>query len=359
MGNKAAGPGFFTGLTMSDLQIGLILLGVVLILLVLLFNWWQDRRVRKQMQERFPEREDDPLLGPVPATVAARREPGFAAPAASAGAEEETVDDPAEVDPATEVVIDISFAQPVASDQLHAATHSIRRVGSKPVRLFAEKEGGGHRARLRPNENYVSMQLAVLLANRSGPLSEIEWSELWTIAQGVAERFDGSLEGPEQHDVVERAQRLDAICAELDGMVGLALQLPGALSVSEVARALEEAGFLKHGDQLAWMAEQGIPRFTALFNGRLPGEVQSAGVDRVELVLDLPNSPADDQAFSRMAGVGRHLAATLDAQLLDDQGRLVTDGVDQAIDQQLHERYRQLQEAGFAAGDFRTARLFA
>ncbi|NYT23120.1 hypothetical protein H0A73_05855 [Alcaligenaceae bacterium] len=343
---------------MSDLQIGLILLGVVLILLVLLFNWWQDRRVRKQMQERFPEREDDPLLGPGPLTGGpVRREPGFG-PATAAPAAEEG-DDPAEVDPATEVVIDIAFAHPVPSSQLHAATQGIRRVGNKPVRLFAEREGGGHRARLRPSEDYVSMQLAVLLANRSGPLTEIEWSELWSIAQGIAERFDGSLEGPEQNEVVDLARRLDAICAELDAMVGLALQLPGALTASEVARTLEDAGFLRHGSQLAWMSEQGLPRFTALFNGQLPGEVQSAGVDRVELVMDLPNSPADDQAFSRMASVGRHLAANLAAQLLDDQGRPVVEGADQAIDQQLHQCYQQLADSGFVAGEARTARLFS
>ncbi|HLV29259.1 MAG TPA: cell division protein ZipA C-terminal FtsZ-binding domain-containing protein [Burkholderiaceae bacterium] len=347
---------------MSDLQIGLILLGVVLILLVLLFNWWQDRRVRRQMQEQFPEREDDPLLGPAPPPPAAvRREPGLGPITANAGDSDpsEDADDPAEVDPATEVVIDISFAQPVPSEQLHAATHAVRRVGTKPVRMFAEREGGGHRARLRAGEEYASMQLAVLLANRSGPLTEIEWSELWTIAQGIAERFDGSLEGPEQHEVVERAVRLDSLCASLDAMVGLALQLPGALSVNEVGRALEDVGFLRHGKQLAWMSEQGIPRFMALFNGRLPGEVQSAGVDRVEFVLDLPNSPADDQAFSRMASVGRHLAATLNAKLLDDQGRTVAEGVDQAIDQQLHERYQQLAESGFTAGEPRTARLFS
>ncbi|MFA7669950.1 MAG: cell division protein ZipA C-terminal FtsZ-binding domain-containing protein, partial [Burkholderiaceae bacterium] len=227
------------------------------------------------------------------------------------------------------------------------------------VRLFAEKDGGGHRARLRPSEDYVSMQLAVLLANRSGPLTEIEWSELWTIAQGIAENFDGSMEGPEQNEVVDLARRLDAICAELDAMVGLALQLPGALSAGDVARTLEDAGFLRHGSQLAWMSEQGLPRFTALFNGQLPGEVQSAGVDRVELVMDLPNSPADDQAFSRMASVGRHLAASLDAQLLDDQGRPLVDGADQAIDEQLHQRYQQLADAGFVAGEIRTSRLFS
>lgn len=48
---------------MSDLQIGLIALGVLLILLVLGFNWWQDRRVRRRMQAHFPSTEQDPLLG--------------------------------------------------------------------------------------------------------------------------------------------------------------------------------------------------------------------------------------------------------------------------------------------------------
>ncbi|MFQ6711278.1 hypothetical protein OMF51_14320, partial [Bordetella pertussis] len=66
---------------MSDLQIGLIALGVLLILLVLGFNWWQDRRVRRRMQAHFPSTEQDPLLGAGAqdrtAAGATRREPGM------------------------------------------------------------------------------------------------------------------------------------------------------------------------------------------------------------------------------------------------------------------------------------------
>ncbi len=107
---------------MSDLQIGLIELGVVFILLVLGFNWWQDHRVRRKMQVHFPGSDQDPLLGgesPRPAAAAAggpaagagRREPGIGVgepieagmpPAADA-------DDPQEPDPACEVVIDVRF----------------------------------------------------------------------------------------------------------------------------------------------------------------------------------------------------------------------------------------------------------
>src|SRR3546814_4688217 len=110
------------------------------------------------MQEHFPERELDPLMGNS-AMAVGRREPGFGPIDVI---EETAADDTAEVDPSTEVVIDIGFAQAVASDQLHQAIHSFHKAGSKPVRMFAEREGGGHRARLRPDETYVSMQLAVL-----------------------------------------------------------------------------------------------------------------------------------------------------------------------------------------------------
>ncbi|MYN13661.1 hypothetical protein GSY71_11000 [Pusillimonas sp. TS35] len=340
---------------MSDLQIGLILLGVVLILVVLLFNWWQDRRVRQKMQEHFPEREHDPLMGAVHA-VGERREPGLGGRAAD---EQASGDDSAEVDPATEAVIDIAFAQPVSSENLYQALQHLGRVGGKPVRIFAEREGGGHRARLRPQESYVSMQLAVLLANRGGPLTDIEWSQLWAAAQGLAERFDGAIEGPEQEPVLRQAQALDELCAGLDAQVGLVLRLVDTHAISEVSRVLKDVGFLPHGGQLAWMSDQGIPRFTALFDGRQLREVQSDGVQRIDLLLDLPNSPADEQAFSRMASVGRDLARRLGAELLDDQGRPVADGADLAIDKQLLDLYTRLSEAGFPAGAERTVRMFS
>ncbi|NYT65244.1 hypothetical protein H0A58_04585 [Alcaligenaceae bacterium] len=341
---------------MSDLQIGLILLGLVLILVVLVFNWFQDRRIRRQMQEHFPETQHDPLMGN--AGAIGRREPGFGLPPDPV-ADPAAPDDDAEVDPATEVVIDIAFAQPVPTAHLQAALQQVYKVGAKPVRVFMECEGGGHRARLRPNEQYASVQLAVLLANRSGALTDIEWSQLWGVAQDLAERFDGSLEGPEQELVLQRAHELDAIFAQLDAQVGLTLRMNGTLPVDQVVATMQEVGFLPYDTQLGWMSDTGLPRFTVLFDGVPAREVQSAGVDRIDFLLDLPNSPPDEQAFSRMACVGRDLAARLDAILLDDQGRPLPEGADHAIDQQLFDLYTRLEQAGFQAGTERTIRVFS
>jgi len=344
---------------MSDLQIGLISLGVVLIVIVVCFNWWQDRRVRQRMQAHFPEGDHDPLMVGAGA-ASSRREPGL--PSADGGAvpnQGQEGDEEAEADPTCEAVLDIAFAHPVAGQVLREAIRGIVKVGAKPVRVMATDDAGAHRLSPRDDGHYVSLQLAVLLANRGGPLTDIEWSQLWSLAQSLAEQFEGAVEGPEQEHVLARARELDALCASLDAQVGLAVKLGGTLPIEEVAKAVRDAGFLVYGRQLAWMSEAGIPRFTILFDGLAYGDVQSAGVDRLDLLLDLPHSPADAQAFSRMASVGRDLAARLAGELVDDQGRPLAEGRDQSIDVQLAELYGKLQQHGLPAGEMRTVRLFS
>jgi len=47
---------------MSQLQIGLISLGALIILAVLLYNWWQERNIKREMVRRFEEPIDDVLM---------------------------------------------------------------------------------------------------------------------------------------------------------------------------------------------------------------------------------------------------------------------------------------------------------
>jgi len=336
---------------MSDLQIGLISLGVILILVLVCFNWWQDRRVRQRMQEHFPEAEEDPLMGGV-GVAGGRREPGIGLVA------DTDPDELTEADPMCEAVIDVVFAHPVSGADLLTALRPIRMAGEKPVRALVEHEGG-HTVRVRENSSYLSVQLAVLLANRSGALTDIEWSHLWTTAQELAERFEGSVEGPEQEQVLQRARTLDELCASLDAQVVLVLKLGRALPVGEVTQVVKDAGFVSFGNQLAWMSESGVPRFTLLYAGTPAADFSSAGVDRLDLMLDVPRSQPDEHAFSRMACVGRDLAARLDATLVDEQGQAVNEGADHAVDEKLHDLYMNLERSGFPAAEPRTVRLFS
>jgi len=60
-----------------------------------------------------------------------------------------------------------------------------------------------------------------------------------------------------------------------------------------------------------------------------------------------------------MAGIARELAARLDAQLLDDQGKPVAEVSQAAIDAHLASLYAQLQAADMQAGSPRAKRVFA
>ncbi|WP_258128917.1 cell division protein ZipA C-terminal FtsZ-binding domain-containing protein [Achromobacter anxifer] len=359
---------------MSDLQIGLIALGVLLILLVLGFNWWQDRRVRRKMQTHFPSTEQDPLLGAGAATgaaatagaAAARREPGMGgeAPRAQPGQPAPVdpgsdADDTEEPDPACEVVIEINFAEAVRGADLLPYMQSLRHVGRKPMRVFAETDQRRHRARIHAGESYASMQLAVLLANRSGPLTAIEWSQAWARAQDMAERFDATIEGPDQQAVLEQGARLDDTCAALDTQVGLTLLLGTAQPAAEVLSVARDLGFVADGSRLAWPAENGVARFTLARADGAAFDAGMGGIERLYLLLDVPCSPADARAFGRMVDVGRDLAARLRADLVDDQGKPLADGSETVIDERLQVLFGQLEQAGLPAGSERAQRVFA
>ena len=360
---------------MSELQIGLIALGVVFILLVLGFNWWQDHRVRRKMQVHFPGSDQDPLLGEnklgenkprapaapaaAPAFSAARREPGMGAGVEAAVPADSDADDPQEPDPACEVVIDVRFGGPVGGADLSAALIGFHKVGRKPVRVFAETDTQRHRAQLHSDEAYVSVQLAVLLANRSGPLSAIEWSQAWSRAEDLSERFEGTMEGPDQQVVLERAAKLDDACAALDTQVGLTLLLAAPQSMVQIIGTSQSVGFVTDGMRLVWLSEQNQVCFTLLRADGAAMETGMGATDRLCLLLDVPCSPADSRAFGRMVDVGRDLAARLGAELVDDHGKPVAQGTETSIDERLQVLFQQLDQAGLTAGGERALRVFA
>lgn len=364
---------------MTELQVLLITIGVVLIVIVVLYNGWQDWRARRSMRQSLPDADHDVLMqpagerrepvlgsnsadpGPTAADTAIGAHPGapvVAGAAASAADSGPAVfvphDEAPDVDATSEVVIDIAFAHPITGKYLAAALAKGARMCKKPMRYFAGRAQGGHVQNIHADEHYGSVHLAVALANRSGPLTDIDWSHVWALAQQLAEQFDGMIEAPEQAQVLQQAADLDARCAALDAQVGLTLHLPRPLAVREIRQTATQAGFQSRDGWQAWLSDTGRPCFMLLIE-----EADDQMADRADLLLDVPNSQPDDQAFSRMLAVGRDLASRLDAEVLDDQGRTFHDSSAPAIDAQISTLYDRLDAAGFLAGSERAARVFS
>lgn len=379
---------------MSELQIALIAAGILLIAVVAGLNWWQDRRVRRKMQEHFPTSREDPLLSgeaaaaaeaaaaqaaakvaastPVaPVPVAERREPAWGdgssvdvppPPPPVKVAEPmvtEQADDVPEPDLACEAVIDVVFPTPVPGQSLFGEVREIKRTGNKPLRVWFDTSSGVQHTTVRTRETYGSVHIAVLLANRSGPLTATEWAQAWARAQQLADAFDGEIEGPDPKQVLNHAVQLDAACAALDTSVGLTLVARGApWAHAAMMAAAEEAGFAPAiDDRLPWVDRNGAVRFTlARSDG---GPLVAGPAARLTLLLDVPRSPAHDQAFADMAGVARSLARRLDADLVDDNGQPLASGSIAAVDKHLSGLYARLTESDLPAGSPRALRVFA
>ena len=349
---------------MSELQIWLIALGAAAIVLLFGFNWWQDRRIRKRMQAHLPVVDQDPLLADM-ASADTRREPGLASePYLSGLGSSSTEGDPGlaeddEPDPSCEVVIELVFANPVTGEQLLSAIHSLRSAGRKPLRVFAQDTEGHCSRRIRPDAQYVSVQVAVLLANRSGALTDIEWSQVWNKLQSIADHLEATVEGPDQQTVLDLASKLDDTCAALDTQVGLTLLLNAMRPVGEITAVAKAIGFVPDMGRFVWLGDHGLPCFTL---SRADGESFDAGmasVDRLALLLDVPCCPADERAFSRMVEVATELARRLGAELVDDSGRPMQPGSEAMIDERLQALFGQLESAGLRAGSVRARRVFS
>jgi len=359
---------------MSELQISLIVLGVIVIVAVLAFNWWQDRRVRRKVQDNLPVVDDDPLLREEQ-DVSARKEPGFGLNhlglepvAEETEPSSEQTDQSAplmtsrpipEPDSVAEVVIEVHLPAPMTGVALLPSLQEFRAHGRRSMRLFLQTTDGALVSEIGESTEYVAIQLAVLIANRSGAITAIEWSQVWGSAQSLAEKLEGNVEGPEQNDVLDRAAHLDSTCATLDAQVGLTLLLSAQRAVTDVMASAKAMGFIEQSGRLAWIGNHGVECFTLARGDNEPFDESLAGLDRLTLLLDVPRSPASTQAFGYMLEIGQELARRVGAELVDDQGKPLVAGAEVAIDEQLQTLYEQLEAAGLPAGSERARRVFA
>ncbi|UOD49827.1 cell division protein ZipA C-terminal FtsZ-binding domain-containing protein [Orrella daihaiensis] len=351
---------------MSELQISLIALGGIVILAIVGFNWWQDRRARQKMQDSLPAVDEDPLLRAIDDDEGPeRREPGLG----SLGLTAQSADDDgdavgqtaplAEPDAMIEAVIELHMTQPVSGREIAVHLRDGFDFGRRPVRVVLQAEDGSLSAQLAAERLYTAVQLAVLLANRAGPITAIEWSQLWGKAQDLAEKLEASVDGPEQNDVLAQANELDSTCATLDAQVTLTLVLNDRRTTTDLVSSATAMGFVNHESHLSWIGDHGLECFTL---SRADGQPLNAGMSHVTqltLLLDVPRSPSNPVNFGRMMEVGQELARRVGGEIVDDQGNPLAPGADVTIDQQLQALCSQLEAAGLTPGSDRARRVFS
>jgi hypothetical protein len=386
---------------LTSLHYTLIALGVFLVGAMFLYNVFQEYRSRKQAERLFgladpaARRPDEvaagdagagggrvePNLGLARAEV--EEEPirldDFPLPEDSGpGAEAQYPDqEPAgpytqphvqpmapesPLDGAIEYVARLRHAQPVAVS-FSTLLDNLRRI-SKPIRLVGQREDGewepvlGHT--VKP---FRTVELGLLLADRAGPVSEVQIDTFCRRLYEFATEHGGAVSCQDKAEALERARNLDAFGAEVDMLIGLNV-IPSTgqeFGLSTVHELAERAGLTRSADGTFLLRDEAG---RALFNLAIHADANAHdGGDHacqgVSLLFDVPRVAHGIQAFDHMAVLGFELAGQLGGQLVDDGGRLVSRESLLKDRRRLESLYASMDSHGIPAGSERALRLFA
>lgn len=396
---------------MNSLQISLIVLALVAVGAILIYNWLQERKYRKQWTATFGPRDDillktgvktgdgriDPIVHESADMVQTSDEreivaespeefasampdetepvpddepqsihgnvPADAVPASPAAVATELP--PLPIDTALDFIIEIHTADAMPSSAFVKLMDSQRAEG-RTVRWWGYANNFAKWIEISPwrEQEFTEVTIAVLLADRSGAVSDRQLNELSREARALAEDFNGIASWRDVGEVLADAKELDQFCVEVDVLIGLNVVSPdgGAFSGAKIAE-MAEAGNMKLnnagvyqrfndcGDVVYTLCNHEDTPFSAEYMNALT-------THGITLLFEVPRVDNGVEMFASMATFGFQLAKTLDGKLVDDNIRSLSLAGIEKIQLQLTEIYRQMDARGIPAGSQRALRLF-
>ncbi|MGU7780320.1 cell division protein ZipA C-terminal FtsZ-binding domain-containing protein [Burkholderia sp. PU8-34] len=270
---------------------------------------------------------------------------------------------PTVVDRRIDCIVPIRLASPLPGDKILPVAQRLRRAGSKPVHIEGKPEGGNWEL-LQNGVRYEELRAAAQLANRSGPLNELEFSEFVTGVQQFADAIDGAPEFPDMMETVSMARELDGFAAQCDAQLSINVMSDGApWSANYVQAVASQDGLLlsRDGTRFVKLDAKQNPVFMLQFGDTnfLRDDLTYKGGNMITLVLDVPVAEEDILPFRLMCDYAKSLSERIGARVVDDSRRPLPESTLLAIEQQLMKLYAKLEEAGIPAGSPVTRRLFS
>ncbi|NML29960.1 cell division protein ZipA C-terminal FtsZ-binding domain-containing protein [Paraburkholderia antibiotica] len=271
---------------------------------------------------------------------------------------------PAIVDRRIDCIVPVRLNGPVAGDKVIPLAQRLRRAGSKPVHIEGKPEGGGAWELLQNGTRYEELRAAAQLANRSGALNELEFSEFVTGVQQFADALDAAPEFPDMLETVAMARELDGFAAQCDAQLSINVLSDGApWSANYVQAIASQDGLLlsRDGTRFVKLDSRQSPVFMLQFGDTnfLRDDLTYKGGEMITLVLDVPVADEDILPFRLMCDYAKSLAERIGGRVVDDGRRPLPESALLAIEKQLMTLYAKLEQAGIPAGSPATRRLFS
>ena len=402
---------------MSNFQIGLAIAGGVVLVAVVAHSTWTSRKNKPRQAQDLPPVEPNleplppmprtsaldgsnspPESAPLPAMGMPSPSPGldppvpqvepfgtdterptpasFAPPAQAlavkpapwdeAPTELPTLEKPPVLDALIDVMAPIELESPVSGDAALAVAPTTARVGSKFFAIEGLNMQSGEWMPLRLGQRYSAFQAGMQLANRTGALNEIEYSEFVMKAQTFADALNAQVEFADMLEVVARARELDQFASSHDAQLSFTLR---------ATRAAWSPGYVQQNASRLGFVPGVIPGRMVLpapVIGQAPIVVLSfdpqaamaedpaqSAVREINLSLDVPHVSRTEEPFARLCHAARELAKAMDGTITDDNGLPLADAALRAIDTDLRTLYNTLDARDLSAGTPQARRLFS
>jgi hypothetical protein len=148
------------------------------------------------------------------------------------------------LDALVDAIATLTLDAPMSGDHLLMHLPPTRRAGSKPVLVEGLRSDCGEWEQPQAGVLYTELQAGVLMANRTGGLNEIEYSEFVQKVQAMADALPAATEFPDMLDIVARARELDAFAGAHDAQLAMRLAGKGsAWSLGYVQQQAQRHGF--------------------------------------------------------------------------------------------------------------------
>lgn len=372
---------------MSSLQISLAIAGGLVLAAVVIYNAWVARRSAPRTATERHAPDAHPGDG---AAADARIEPvlmetddGLAAAQADVPATEGegaarvvvpvtlhavvvTPDKRPGLDALIDVIAPLQPDAPVSGEALLAAMPATRRVGSKPFAVEGLNESSGEWEAPRPGQRYGALQAGVQLANRSGALNDIEFSEFVVKAQAFADAVGAAADFPDMRAEVARARELDQFASGHDAQLSFTLRARrAAWSPGYVAQHAAQLGFVAGvlpGRMVLAGSEVGqAPILSLAFDPQaaMAEDPEQSALREVVLSLEVTHVPRSEQPFVRLRQAAAALAEAMDGVVTDDAGQLLSVETMDRIGADLESLYDALDSHDLSAGSPQARRLFS
>ena len=270
------------------------------------------------------------------------------------------------LDPLIDAIAPLQADQPVSGEAALAAMPPTRRVGSKPFGIEGFNETSQLWERPLGGQRYRLFQAGVQLANRTGALNEIEYSEFVIKVQAFADAINAAPDFPDMLHEVARARELDLFASEHDAQLAFVLRArraawsPGYLQ-QNATRMGFVAGVLPGRMVLPASAPGVPPLLNLMFDAQAAAtdDMDQSAIRDLLISLDVAQVHRSEKPFARLREIAVVLCTHMDGVLCDQHGTPLPAMAMEPIASDLELLYDKLDSRDLAAGSPLARRLFS